>query len=120
MYDLGLRLKEIRLQRGYTQESLARKINKSKTTISSYETNAQMPPLDVLISIASVYNVSLDYLVGFDSDLVYSVKHLSNNQREILEDLYREFSMPSSCDGMLSPSQISLLQKIIMLFSKQQ
>lgn len=48
MYDLGLRLKTLRLQRGLTQKMLATRIHKSKAAVGSYESNRQMPPLDVL------------------------------------------------------------------------
>ena len=82
MYDLGYRLKNIRLQHGFSQESLGKRINKSKSAICSYETNAQIPPLDVLTSIATVFNVSLDYLVGFDTNNIYSVRGLSAQQKE--------------------------------------
>lgn len=37
MYDLGSRLKTIRLQRGLTQRQLAARVNKSVSAISSYE-----------------------------------------------------------------------------------
>lgn len=68
MYDLGYRIKEIRTQRGITQSELAKRINKSKSAVSGYESNAQIPPSEVLVSIATVLNVSLDYLVGFEME----------------------------------------------------
>ena len=120
MYDLGLRLKEIRIQRGLTQKSLARRINKSISAVSSYESNAQMPPLDVLISIASVFNISLDNLVGLDGGEIYTAKNLTAGQKEILDLLFSEFTSPSSANGELSPQQIRILQKIIRIFSAQQ
>ena len=64
MYDLGSRLKSIRLKRGLTQKELAAKISKSVSAVSSYESNAQLPPLDVLESIALTLNVSIDYLIN--------------------------------------------------------
>ena len=85
MYDLGLRIKEIRTQRGLTQSALARKISKSISAVSSYETNMQMPPLDVLLSIASALNVTLDQLVGFDADASISVKGLTKQQKQIID-----------------------------------
>lgn len=60
MYDLGYRIKEIRTQRGMAQNELAKRINKSKSAVCGYESDAQVPPLEVLVSIASVLNVSLD------------------------------------------------------------
>lgn len=92
MYDLGLRLKEIRSRRGLTQKALARRINKSVSAVSSYESNAQMPPLDVLISIASVLNVSLDELVGFSAEKTISLKSLNAQQQEVIELLIAEFT----------------------------
>ena len=120
MYDLGLRLKEIRIQRGLTQKSLARRINKSISAVSSYESNAQMPPLDVLISIASVFNISLDNLVGLDGGEVYAAKNLTARQKELLDLLFSEFTAPSGANGELSLKQIRILQKIIQIFSGQQ
>ena len=49
-----------------------------------------MPPLDVLISIANVLNVSLDYLAGLDNVEKYAIKDLSLRQRELLEMLFAE------------------------------
>lgn len=63
MYDFGSRLKAIRNQRGLTQKKLAEEIGKSVQAVSSYERNSQIPPIEVMISIADVLNVSLDYLV---------------------------------------------------------
>lgn len=78
MYDLGFRIKEIRTRRGLNQKELAQRINKSKSAVCGYETNAQVPPLEVLVSIASVLNVSLDYLVGFEETESFSTRSLSD------------------------------------------
>lgn len=117
MYDLGSRLKQIRIQYGLTQKVLAKRINKSVSAVSSYESNAQMPPLDVLISMASVYSVSLDYLVGFDNIATYSAKDLLPEQKEIIDLLFSEFSSTSSQNKDLSLSQIQIIQKLFALFS---
>ena len=117
MYDLGSRLKEIRIKYGLTQRVLAKRINKSISAISSYESNAQMPPLDVLISMALVYSVSLDYLVGFEKTATYSAEGLRPDQKEIIDLLFSEFSDSTTNNGELSSSQIKILQKLFMLFS---
>ncbi|MCI8619167.1 MAG: helix-turn-helix transcriptional regulator [Oscillospiraceae bacterium] len=116
MYDLGLRLKQVRMQRGMTQKSLARQINKSVSAVSSYESNAQMPPLDVLVSIAAVLRVSLDFLVGFDCGGVYASKNLTMPQKELLDLLFAEFVSPSDPGTGLSSAQVNILQKMILLF----
>lgn len=116
MYDLGLRLKTLRLQRGLTQKMLATRIHKSKAAIGSYESNRQMPPLDVLISIAVALNVSLDYLVGFEKSEYYSTKGLTHKQIEVLNLIFSEFSIPTGDRVSLSTQQIEIIRSLILLF----
>ena len=80
MYDLGYRIKEIRTQRGMAQNELAKRINKSKSAVCGYESEAQVPPLEVLVGIASVLNVSLDYLVGFEMEEPVSLTNLTKRR----------------------------------------
>lgn len=119
MYDIGNRIKELRIKRGYTQQSLGEKVNKSKATISSYEKDVQLPPLEVAIDIASVLNVSLDYLVGFSLEGELSVKGLSQEQREIIELICDDFLKVANDSNELTADQIRILQKLIVLFQKK-
>ena len=120
MYDLGLRLRDLRKRRKLTQKDLAMRINKSKAAISSYENDAQIPPLDVLVSIASVLHTSLDNLVDSGREPCYSTQGLSDKQKAIVELLFAEFTTPSSQGDTLSPQQVKILQELIRLFSTQQ
>ena len=58
------RLKGLRLKSEMTQDELAKKINISTSTISFYESGAREPNLSTLISLAKIFNVSTDYLLG--------------------------------------------------------
>ena len=116
MYDFGSRLKRLRKQRGLTQKELAKRINKSASAISSYELNVQIPPVDILVSIAYVLNVSLDYLVGIDQSITYSSKNLTQSQKEIVEMLYKEFMEPTNNGSKLSPQQIEIIRQLILAF----
>lgn len=117
MYDLGFRIKEIRAQRGMAQNELAKRINKSKSAVCGYENDAQVPPLDVLISIASVLNVSLDYLAGFEDNDSISLRNLTSQQKDIISLLLDEFTHPTNTSPRLSEQQITIIQEIICLFS---
>lgn len=116
MYDLGSRLKSIRLKRRLTQKELAAKISKSISAVSSYESNAQLPPLDVLESIALTLNVSIDYLAGLEVNHTYSTKRLNRQQTEVVDLLFQEFHKKQIASDCLSESQIRILQKIICIF----
>ncbi len=117
MYDLGLRIKEIRKKRGMSQRELSRRISKSNTVVCGYESNAQLPPLDVAVSIALVLNTSLDHLVGISEETIYSTKGLSDSQRKILEMLFQEFSCPTSDGSKLSEAQVRLIQEVVLYLS---
>lgn len=117
MYDLGLKIKELRLKRGMTQETLGQRISKSKSAICSYETNAQLPPLDVVISIATALNVSLDQLAGLDTNSYITISTLDTEQKQLIELLLAEFAAPSGIGPELSHQQINILQKAILIFS---
>ena len=119
MYDIGNRIKELRIKRGYTQQALGQKINKSKATVSSYEKDVQLPPLEVAIDIASALNVSLDYLVGFSLEGELSVKGLSQEQKEVIELICDDFLKAANDSNELTVDQIRILQKLIVLFQKK-
>lgn len=61
---LAKRLKECRLEKGYTQAEAANYSDITEHTYQNYELMARQPKLEILIRIADVYGVSLDYLVG--------------------------------------------------------
>lgn len=58
------RLRMARMGRGLSQEALAEKSGVSQNTIYSYETGIRLPGAKILIAIADVLEVSLDWLCG--------------------------------------------------------
>ena len=60
----GKRLREVRLERGITQEQLAEMADISRVMIGRYETTDQLPALDTLVRLADALGVSTDYLLG--------------------------------------------------------
>lgn len=61
---IGKRIKEIRMQRGYTQLQLAQDLSCSQKHIGNIERGNSRPSLECLHDISLVLNVSLDYLVS--------------------------------------------------------
>lgn len=61
---LAQRLRECRKKSGYTQFEAAIYADITEMAYGNYERATKMPKLDILIRIADVYKVSLDYLVG--------------------------------------------------------
>ena len=59
LQKIGTFLKELRKEKGFTQEQLAETLNVSRRTVSRWETGNNMPDLDLLMEIADLYEVDL-------------------------------------------------------------
>lgn len=64
--NLGAKLKDLRIQSGLNQKQLADQLGVTKSVISYYESLERSPSPDVLIRYATVFHVSVDYLLGLD------------------------------------------------------
>ncbi len=70
MEILSKRLVELRNSKKYTQEKLGSLINVNKSAICRFEKGNRIPPLEDLIALSEIFQVSLDYLVGNDSFVI--------------------------------------------------
>lgn len=66
----GENLAELRKESGYDQKKLGELLGVSYHTISSYERGRSQPNHEILIRIAKLFDVSLDYLLGLRRDRV--------------------------------------------------
>lgn len=64
MTVLGKRLKQARNDKGIKQIDAAKKLGISNGTLSGYERNYRDPDTDILNEMASLYEVSVDWLLG--------------------------------------------------------
>lgn len=58
--EIGTKLKQRRIQMGYTQEAAAEKSQISYSYYTKIENGNQLPSLEVAMDIAKVFNLSLD------------------------------------------------------------
>lgn len=61
------KLKQLRKVAGYTQEELASKIGVTPGSIGLYEQERREPDNDTLIKLASIFDVSIDTLLGLST-----------------------------------------------------
>ncbi len=64
MNAFAKRLKELRSENNYTQNFIASKLGIRQQSYARYESGVGEPNLDTLVSIAKLFNVSTDYLLG--------------------------------------------------------
>jgi len=62
------RLKELRNEKGLSQEELANAIQSSTNAVGMYETGKRMPREEILERIKDFFGCSYDYLFGFSDD----------------------------------------------------
>lgn len=86
MADICSRIRELRLERGMTQGELAAVLNLVQQTVSDYENpnKKAQPSFDVMLQMADLFSVSLDYLAG-RSDLRYFELSLPDKKARIRE-----------------------------------
>lgn len=60
--QIGAKLKELRKENGWTQQQVADMIDVSRVNYTRYELNTSEPDFDILVRLADIYDVSLDYI----------------------------------------------------------
>lgn len=64
----GQRLKELREERGFSQEAVAALLHCSQRTVSRYELEQLDLSTEVLVSLCHVFKVSADYILGLEDE----------------------------------------------------
>lgn len=64
---ISSRIKELRTSLNMTQATFSESIGTSQNALSGYENKDRIPSYDILLSIATKYNVSLDWLCGLSN-----------------------------------------------------
>ena len=68
MATIQERIKELRTEKGYTQEELAKLLGlNSKSNIANYENGANSPSDKIKLKMCKLFNCSMDYLMGLTS-----------------------------------------------------
>jgi len=86
---LGYRLQEQRQLSKLSQKEVASAIGISPSVISNYESGERTPSVEILMSLASLYRCSTDYLLGLDKSNCASyidTSNLSASQHKLLQN----------------------------------
>ena len=93
---IGRRVKELRLQKGFSQEALAEQIDMSVSYISRIETAKKQASLEALVRIANVLGVTMDHLLNGNQksdtvecffDMARLMEGCSNFEKKIICDV---------------------------------
>lgn len=84
-------MRDLRKKYGYTQEDVSQHLNIQRQTYCNYENASRTPPLDIIIALAELYHVSIDYLICGEKEAEDPVPLFPLNQAEQM--LVSEFSL---------------------------
>lgn len=92
MILLAKRLKERRIEIGYTQKELGQMIGVTKASISGYENGDRIPSIDTLVDLANALQIEISYLLGVEHFAVAEEKrdfgiNISYNEIVLLKEL---------------------------------
>jgi transcriptional regulator with XRE-family HTH domain len=80
---VGAFLKDLRKEKGITQEQLAEKLGVSGRTISRWETGKNMPDISLLVEIAEFFDVSIPEIIKGER----KSENMKNETKEVAETM---------------------------------
>lgn len=99
-----VKIKELRLENALTQKEFAERLGLDAHNVGDWERGKGEPNSDMLVKIASVFGVSVDYLLGLEDDfgktVIGSVPVGSSDSAR---------SAVSTVDDLLSPEERKLI-----------
>lgn len=88
---MGKFLKELRKEKGLTQEQLGEKIGVTNKTVSRWENGNYMPPVECLEMLSDIYQISINEIVAGERVVEEKIKEIAEeNISSVLKDLQKE------------------------------
>lgn len=85
---LGEKIRNLRIERGMSQEELAFKLDTSRQTVSSWENDKTYPSIEFIIELADLFEKSIQTLI--EEDVVNMKKVLNNDLDKVVKNKNRE------------------------------
>ena len=108
---IGNFLKNLRKEKGITQEMLAEKLNVSGRTISRWETGSNMPDISLLIELAEFYDISIPEIVNGER----KNEKMNEEVKEVAQTLstYADFEKENLMKKIRNQSTIGVVALLI-------
>lgn len=106
--ELSDRLKALRIQNGYTRKQVSELVDISVSMVGFYESGERLPSLFVLVKLATLYKVSVDYLLGVNTNSkeTLSLEGLTDDQIKAVRMTIECFHNVNDCTTKNGNSKI--------------
>lgn len=101
------RLKELREEKGLTQEELALMLGLKRQSISNYENGGRQPDYNTLIKIADFFGVTVDYLIGHSDFRTREEEFKGKN-------FYEKYKLEEVIDDLTDSESKAILGNILL------
>lgn len=109
--DVGKRIKELRMQNNLTQDELATKLGLKKAAVHKYESGlVENIKRSTIQEMASIFNVSPCYILGWEDSNNSKHKSLTNGENELLED-YNKLNDLGKKEATKRVKELSLIEQ---------
>lgn len=84
MVDFSQRLKQLRLDKHLTQAQVAERVGVTASMVSSYETDIRLPSFEVMVRIADLFGVTVDYLLCREDKRFLDISALNDEEAAVV------------------------------------
>ena len=103
MNTFGNILRQLRTEKNISSYKLADILHVSRTCVTNYERGIRTPSYELLVDIANIFNVSIDYLLGRTTErrtsdqileeysVIADVRNLDKYQKDFIVDFIKTY-----------------------------
>ncbi len=86
MSEFSEKLKKLRVNAGYTQADVARRLGIASSTIGMYEQGRREPDMEIISKICELFHVSPTYLMSPKTEAPAEISEVINSMREQMKN----------------------------------
>lgn len=106
-------LRRLRKEQKKTQAQVAKILGISQQAYATYELSTRTPPMDILISLANIYNCSVDFLLGRNENKNSSENTANDISNVITAEKLLSMGFDENKINKLSETDIALIRSYI-------
>ncbi len=85
------KIKILRENKGLSQKALADKLGITRSSVNAWEQGISVPSTQYIVELATLFDVSTDYLLNFKNDKAINIDGLNEKEIKIVLELIEYF-----------------------------